>query len=45
MKRKNEAKAMFGSHKVLKKEKKILKEMVFSYLILLWKISMKLKYN
>ena len=38
-------KAMFGSQKVQRKEKKMIRKMIFSYLVVLWKISKKIKYN
>ena len=36
---------IFGSKKILNKEKNIVKKYVFSYLILLWKILKEFKYN
>ena len=39
-------KSMFGSHKTLRKEKKMLKKVIFSNLVLPWKIwKKKVKYN
>ena len=38
-------KVMFGSKKLLRNEKKILRKMIFSYLVSIWKIRKKIKYN
>ena len=36
---------MFGYKKVLKKEKKMIRKIILSCLVVLWKISKKIKYN